>query len=57
MAGHTSRKETENAIVNTMQRVQTRVELLEDSVIARSNGRTVVIKHTVLMPMLDGKCR
>ena len=57
MTGHTSGKESENAIVNTMQRVQTEDELLEDSVVARSNGRTLVIKHTVLMTMLDGKCR
>ena len=57
VTGRTSGKESENAIVNTVQRVQTKVELLEDSVVARSNGRTVVIKLTVLMTMLDGKCR
>ena len=57
MTGRTSGKEPENAIVNTVRRIQTEVELLEDSVVARSNGRTVVIKHTVLLTMLDGKCR
>ena len=57
VTGRTSGKESENTIVNTVRRVQAEVELLEDSVVARSNGRTVVIKHTVLMTMLDGKCR
>ena len=57
VTGRTSGKESENAIVNTVRRVQTEVELLEDSIIHRSNGKTVVIKHTVLMTMLDGKCR
>ena len=57
VTGRTSGKESENAIMNTVQRVQAEVELLEDSVVARSNGRTIVIKHTVLMAMLDGKCR
>ena len=57
VTGRTSGKESENAIVNTVRRVQTEVELLEDSVIARSNGRIVVVKHSVLITMLDGKCR
>ena len=57
VTGLTSGKESENAIVNTVQRVQAEVELLEDSVVARSNGRTVVIKHTVFMTMIDRKCK
>ena len=57
VTGRTSGKESENAIGNTVQRVQTEVGLLADSIVATSNARTVVIKHTVLMTMLDGKCR
>ena len=57
VTGRTSGKESENAIVNTVQRVQTKVELLEDSVVARSNGRTVVIMHSVFMTMIDRKCK
>ena len=57
LTGRTSGKETESAIVDTVQRVQTEIELLEDSVVSRTNGKTVVVKHIVLQTMLDGKCR
>ena len=43
--------------MDTVKRVQTEIELLEDSVVTRRDGKVVVIKHTVLLTMLDGKCR
>jgi hypothetical protein len=52
-----SGKESEDAIVKSIQRIKEEAAALEDTVLVRANGKTIRVRHNVLYTMLDGKCR
>jgi hypothetical protein len=55
--GKTAGKESEEAIVHHIQRIEAEIAALDDTVLLRANGKSIRVKHTVLFTMLDGKCR
>ena len=57
LTGRTAGKESDPAIVSTIQRIEAEVAALEDTVVTRVCGKKVFVKHTVVTSMLDGKCR
>ena len=57
LTGRTAGKESDTKIVSTIRRIEAEVAALEDTIITRVCGKKVLVKHTVVTSMLDGKCR
>ena len=53
----TGAKESDELIVGTIKRIEEEIASLDDHVVLTHHGKRIVIRHQVLMTMVDGKCR